>query len=159
MRVCWQQQEKKMPLLPMFYLRSTYSFPWNFSEAKYGRRIIQNEVFFWDNTDVYFSQPLFSRAGHKSTMIKDAGIIYIQVSDSKAHRPTQPYLACDTITRPKGLFAHLNQNCWNVATLHGMACGLGGHNNKKLLTATSLLSIIFATVGMLVIQATWLSLL
>ena len=39
----------------MFYLRSTYSFPWNFSEAKYGRRIIQNEVFFWDNTDVYFS--------------------------------------------------------------------------------------------------------
>ena len=75
-------------------------------------------------------------------------------------RPTQPYLAYDsTITRPKGLFAHLNQNCWNVATLHGMACGLGGHNNKKLLTATSLLSIIFATVGMLVIQATWLSLL
>ena len=158
MRVCWQQQEKKNAAAADV-LSTQYFFPWNFSEAKYGRRIIQNEVFFLDNTDVYFSQPLFSRAGHKSTMIKAAGIIYIQVSDSKAHRPTQPYLACDTITRPKGLFAHLNQNCWNAAALHGMACGLGGHNNKKLLTATSLLSIIFATVGMLVIQATWLSLL
>ena len=158
MRVCWQQQEKKMPLLPMFYLRSIF-FLGIFLKPNTEDESFKMRCFFLDNTDVYFSQPLFSRAGHKSTMIKAAGIIYIQVSDSKAHRPTQPYLACDTITRPKGLFAHLNQNCWNVATLHGMACGLGGHNNKKLLTATSLLSIIFATVGMLVIQATWLSLL
>ena len=54
---------------------------------------------------------------------------------------------------PRGLFAHPQS--------HDLECSRAwGHNNKKMLWATSLLSIIFATVGMLVIQAsTWLSLL
>ena len=45
MRVCWQQREKKNAAAAD--VLSRIFFPWNFSEAKYGRRIIQyEEVFF-----------------------------------------------------------------------------------------------------------------
>ena len=67
MRVCWQQREKKMPMLPMFYL--VFFFPWNFSEAKYGRRRMILSTFpslhFIEQEDIV------------STMIEAARIIYI----------------------------------------------------------------------------------
>ena len=67
MRVCWQQREKKNAdaadvLFSIF-------FPWNFSEAKYGRRRMILSTFpslhFIEQEDIV------------STMIEAARIIYI----------------------------------------------------------------------------------